>query len=86
MNIDLVKMPSIIRTDAHVVPLKGVWAVKMEHNTVYSGIYYTQLEAKAAAMQLARMANSSVVVHGRDGTVRVVWSYDSVTGAHLLNT
>lgn len=76
-TVGIVNPPRIIRTDAHVVPLKGVWAVKMEHNTVYSGIFYTQMEATSYAIRMARMAASSVVIHAKDGSVRQVWSYDS---------
>ena len=66
------------RIDAHVVPTGGLWAVKMEGNKLYSGIFQTQFEAKAYAVGLARMAAVSVVTHNRQGVIRSVESYDSL--------
>lgn len=63
------------RMDAHVVPMGKLWAIKMETNTTYSGIFSTQLEATAYAIGLARMAASSVILHNKDGQFREVWSY-----------
>lgn len=67
------------RSDFHVVPMQGLWAVKGELNSTYSGIFQTQLEATSYAMGLARMAAASVVLHGKDGRFRAVWSYDNYT-------
>lgn len=70
--------PSVVlpRSDFHIVPMQEYWAVKGEANSTYSGIFSTQLEATSYAMGLARMAASSVVLHGKDGRFREVWSYD----------
>ena len=63
------------RVDAHVVPAKGLWAVKMERIQGYSGLFQTQIEATSYAMGLARMAASSVILHNRQGQFRAVWNY-----------
>lgn len=69
------------RSDYHVVPMQGSWAIKGEANPHYTGIFETQIEATSYAMTLAREAATSVVIHGRNGQIREVWSYD-----HHLNT
>ena len=75
-----------IRTDAHVVPAQGLWAVKVEGNAMYSGFWNTKLEATAHAMQLARMMEASVILHGTDGRIGAVWSYDAQRGVAELTT
>lgn len=77
MKITSVPLPPVVRTDAHVVPLKSMWAVKMEHSLAYSGIFQTKLEATSYAIGLARMAASSVILHNRSGVIHTVWSYDN---------
>jgi len=64
------------RLDAHVVPNKGLWAVKVEGNSVYSGIFQTKIEATSYAINLARLAATSVVLHNKKGVIHEVWSYD----------
>ena len=75
-----------VRTDAHVVPAKGLWDVKVEGNSTYSGFWNTKLEATAHAMRLARMMESSVILHNRNGRISDVWSYDAHRGVAALTT
>jgi len=75
-----------IRTDAHVVPSHGLWAVKVEGSALYSGHWYTKLEATAFAMDVARNSHSSVILHGLDGRFQTVWSYDAFRGMEELTT
>ena len=63
------------RADFHVVPAQGLWAVKTEGISDYSGVFQTQLEARSYAMGLARMAATSVVTHNRHGVIDHVESY-----------
>ena len=72
------------RSDAHVVPSGSLWAIKMEGIRDYSGHYETKLEATAHAMHLARFNASSVVIHGQNGRIQTVWSYDAYQGADQL--
>lgn len=72
------------RFDYHVVPMSNIWAVKGEHSPSYLGMFYTQFEAKAYAVGLARIAASSVIVHGRGGKIRDVLSYDVIAGPRLI--
>lgn len=72
----------VSRADFHVVPFSGLWAVKGELEATYTGIFYTQVEATSYAINLARLAAASVVIHGRDGKIRDVWSYDE----YAMNT
>lgn len=75
---------NVIRNDAHVVPSKGLWAVKMESERFTSGFFATKLEATALAMQYAREHRSSVVIHGANGVIQNVWSYDAHRGVDAL--
>lgn len=68
-------MPRPTRCDFHVVPLGTSWAIKCEGSEAYRGYFATQVEATGSAMHLARQSASSVVVHGRDGRFRTVYSY-----------
>lgn len=63
------------KTDFHVVPSNGFWAVKAEHLQFYVGYWYTKTEAMAYAMQQARESASMVVVHGKDGKIQEVRDY-----------
>ena len=64
------------RQDAHVVPVSRAWAVKVEGMSSYSGIFQTKIEATSYAINLARMAGVSVVLHNKRGVIHDVWSYD----------
>lgn len=86
INNGYVGLPRVIggRFDYHVVPMSNIWAVKGEHSPAYLGMFYTQFEAKAYAVNLARIAASSVVVHGRDGKIRDVMSYGMSINPRLM--
>jgi len=77
---------SNVRVDAHVVPSHGFWAVKIEGTERTSGYWYTKLEATSFAMDFARNNRSSVVVHGANGVIQNVWSYDAFRGIDELTT
>lgn len=63
----------------HVVPHEGRWAVKREGAERPSRIADTQDEAVAVAEQMARnQAPGRVVVHGADGLIQTVHTYDAV--------
>ncbi len=65
------------RRDYHVVPHMGQWNVRQELENVVEARFRTQLEAMAYAIQLARHDAVSMVLHGRNGRIREVRSYDN---------
>lgn len=75
-NTTIDTSPRPIRSDIHVVPSGKLWAVKNESSQAYSGYFQTQLEARAYGMNLAREGAVSLVLHGQDGKIRSVTSYD----------
>ncbi|HLT48303.1 MAG TPA: DUF2188 domain-containing protein [Rubricoccaceae bacterium] len=69
-------MPQIVY---HVVPSEGRWAVKREGADRASRVADTQDEAVAVAEQMARnQAPGRVVVHGANGLIESVHTYDAV--------
>ena len=69
-------MPQIVY---HVVPNEERWAVKREGADRASRVADTQDEAVAVAEQMARnQAPGRVVVHGANGLIQTVHTYDSV--------
>jgi len=60
----------------HVVPnLKGGWSVRSEGALRAMKSFDTQADAVSWARSKSRKAGSSLVVHGRDGTIRSRDSY-----------
>src|SRR5690606_20990528 len=69
-------MPQIVY---HVVPNEDRWAVKREGADRASRVAETQDEAVAVAEQMARnQAPTRVVVHGANGLIQTVHTYDAV--------
>ena len=60
----------------HVVPHDEGWAIKGAGNEKYTAIYDTQSEAIERAKEIAWNYRSSVIIHGRDGSIRDRISYD----------
>lgn len=71
-NISILPM----RSDYHVTPFGKLWAIKQEHRAHHWGLYLTKAEAIGEGITQARLGAVSLVVHGRDGRVQKVWSYD----------
>ena len=67
--------PWLGRSDVHVVPAQGNWAIKQEHLPRYTGLFETQYEAIAGARLLAIQGASSMVIHNRLGQFRDVRTY-----------
>lgn len=61
--------------DFHIVKHMDGWNVRQEREQVPEARFKTQLEAIAYGMQLARHEAVDLVIHGRDGKFRDVWSY-----------
>ena len=61
----------------HVVPGEGEWAVRNEGASSRPlGVYPTQRAAIAAASEIVKQARAGqLVVHGRDGSIRVQESH-----------
>jgi hypothetical protein len=60
----------------HVVPnLKGGWSVKSAGALRAAKSFDTQADAVSWARSKTKKAGSSLVVHGRDGTIRLHDSY-----------
>lgn len=66
----------MLRRDFHVVYHMGGWNVKKELSNVAEARFDTQLEAMAYGRDLAKYDAVSLIIHGRDGKFREVWSYD----------
>jgi Uncharacterized protein conserved in bacteria (DUF2188) len=66
---------SMTKKSQHVIPnLKGGWSVKSKGALRAVKSFDTQADAVSWARSKSRKAGSSLVVHGRDGTIR---SWDS---------
>lgn len=68
------------RRDYHVTPDGAYWKVTKEGEIDPQYVGLTKIEATAAAIDQARLGKVSVVLHGRDGRIQSVWSYDNWTG------
>lgn len=69
-----------MRSDFHVVPDGYLWKVTQEHRAMPYGHTLTKIEALSMGIQQARAGHVSLVIHGRDGRVQNVWSYDNWAG------
>lgn len=65
-----------IRSDWHVTPQGPLWKLKREHRAETWGLYMTKAEALGEGIAQARLGHVSLVIHGRDGRIQKVWSYD----------
>jgi uncharacterized protein YdaT len=59
----------------HVIPHAQGWAVKPEGGERASSVHGTQEEAVRRATELAEHQRSEVLVHGKDGQIRMRNSY-----------
>jgi hypothetical protein len=77
MNININPTTIVpLRRDWHVVPHGKLWKLEEEYRAHPWGLYLTQAEAIGDGIEQARLGATSLVVHGRDGTIKKVWSYD----------
>jgi hypothetical protein len=74
-----------IRSDFHVVSHGVYWALKRENRAFYETIRLTKAEAIGYGIEQARMGHVSLVIHGRDGKVQRVYSYDNWIGPDYDN-
>ena len=58
------------RMSQHVVPRDGKWAVRRGGSDRVTRRFDTQLEAIAAARELARKQRTELYIHGEDGRIR----------------
>lgn len=68
-----------LRSDWHVVPSGVLWKLRQEHRADHWGLYLTKQEAIGAGIGQARLSATSLIIHGRDGRIQRVHSYDNVT-------
>lgn len=69
-----------MRRDYHIVPDGFLWKVTEERRAFAIGHHLTKQEALAVGIQQARAGNVSLVIHGKDGRIQRVYSYDDWTG------
>ncbi|MDQ0140074.1 DUF2188 domain-containing protein [Cupriavidus necator] len=55
----------------HVVPLDNGWAIESEDGAGGRQLYATQEDAIAAGTEKARQLHAELLVHGRDGRIRM---------------
>ena len=65
-----------LRRDWHVTPKGAYWQLKQEYRYDIWGLYLTKAEAIGAGIDQARLGATSLVLHGLDGRIQTVWSYD----------
>jgi hypothetical protein len=58
------------KTNIHVVPHKNGWAIKKEGSERASLIASTKKEAEKEGRQMARMLESELIIHGKDGSIQ----------------
>lgn len=58
------------KSQQHVVPHNGEWAVKRGGSDRATTVVPTQKEAIKIATEIAKNQNSELFVHGRDGQIR----------------
>lgn len=63
------------KTNIHVVPHHGGWAIRREHSERVSTIVSTQREAQEQAREVARRDKVELLIHGRNGKIRERDSY-----------
>lgn len=63
------------RKNQHVVPLPVGWAVKREGNSRYTAITMTKIEAVKIARDIARKNKLELVIHKKNGQIKIKDSY-----------
>lgn len=64
-----------MKKNQHVVPYGDDWAVKGENNGKYTKILPTQKEAIEVARKIAINQESELIVHGKNGQIRLKDSF-----------
>lgn len=63
------------KKDYHVVPNSSGWSVKREGNQKASSLHETKQEAVDAGKDLAKKAETELVIHRKNGTIQDSDSY-----------
>ncbi len=63
------------KSNLHIVPHKGGWAVRREGSGRASSVHPAQREAQEAGRPAAQRERVELVIHGRDGKTRDSESY-----------
>lgn len=58
------------KTNQHVVPRNGGWAVRGAGNTRDTSHHSTQAQAIQVARQISQNQGTELLIHGRDGRIR----------------
>lgn len=58
------------KSNQHVVPRNGGWAVRKQGSPRVTRVFDTQSEAVGFARRVARKSSGDVFIHRADGTVR----------------
>lgn len=65
-----------LRRDWHITTKGPYWQLTQEYRADVWGLYLTKAEAIGAGIEQARLGATSLIIHGRDGRIQNVWSYD----------
>ncbi len=63
------------KSNQHVVPKDGGWAVRKQGAARATKVFGTQTEAVAFARNVAKRNSGELFIHGADGTIRDRKSY-----------
>lgn len=77
MNITHITAIVPLRRDYHVVPDGPLWKVVKENTAEPEFYALTKAEAIGYGIEQARLGHVSLVMHGKDGRIQNVWSYDN---------
>jgi len=66
-----------VKAGQHVVPSNGDWAIKKDNAERATKIFDNQKQAIEVAIKIAKNQKAELVIHGRDGKIRVKNSYGS---------
>ena len=58
------------KSNQHIVPAKGGWAVKRAGSPRATKVFGTQEEAIAKGREIAKNQRSELLIHGRGGRIR----------------
>jgi len=67
-----------MKTNLHIVPHDGEWAVRITGSDEPLAVETTQEKAIAAALEIAADHEADIVVHRRDGTFRNIIDFEAV--------
>lgn len=59
-----------MKTNQHVVPVKGEWGVRGAGNTRLTSVHSKQSDAIAAARQISQNQGTELLIHNRQGVIR----------------